>query len=93
MEKSTENVIEFLNGEKTCTVTFNSRRHISKVKKLYGQKKEEFEYLIENPDGSICAKFPVEWIRIRPGRELTKEQRDALAERMKIARSNRSPES
>ena len=86
MEKSTENVIEFLNGQKTCAVTFNSRKYITKIRRLHDKYPDDFDYLEENKDGSICARIPVSWIRISRPRELTEEQKEVLAERMKAVR-------
>lgn len=30
-----ENMIEFLSGQRTCTVTFTNQKHINRIKKLY----------------------------------------------------------
>ena len=91
---SNENCIEFLTGQQTATVTFNSRRHITRIKRLYGDRKDDFTYFRENEDGSICAKIPLKWIKINPGsktpRLLTEEQKEELRERMKRARSEKS---
>ena len=35
-----ENVLEFLSGQYTCTVTFTNQKHINRVKKLYEERKE-----------------------------------------------------
>lgn len=85
-----ENVIEFLNGDKYAWVTFSSKRHINKIKKIHTVRSEDFKNFIENSDGSICACIPLKWIKINPGsnkpRNLTDEQRKAIAERFKEAR-------
>lgn len=91
MAESTENVIEFLNGQRTCVVTLNNGSHIRKLKKLYEEHKEDFKYFHENSDGSVCAKIPLKWIRFSIGRgkrELTDEQREELRERMAKARAS-----
>lgn len=86
---SNENCIEFLTGKQSATITFSSRKHINKIKKLYGDDnwKDSFSYFHENEDGSICAKIPVKWIRISPGsktqRNLTEEQKEELRARMR----------
>ena len=58
-ETNNENAIEFLTREKYAVVSFTSPRHINKVKKLYEERREDFKYLKENKDGSICAKLPM----------------------------------
>ena len=66
MENS-ENMIEFISGTRTATVTFTNQKHINRIKKLYEERKDDFKYFVENPDGSICAKLPLKWIKINPG--------------------------
>lgn len=87
-----ENMIEFLSGQRTCTVTFTNQKHINRIKKLYEERKDDFTYLIENPDGSICAKIPLKWIKINPGskegRVMTEEQKEAARLRLAKAREN-----
>ena len=73
-----ENMIEFLAGTRTATVTFTNGKHIRKIKDLYETNKEDFKYYYENEDGSICAKIPLKWIRIsagRAGREMLLQER------------------
>lgn len=89
MENS-ENMIEFISGARTVTVTFTNQKHINRVKKLYEERKDEFKYLKENKDGSICAKFPTKWIKInagsKTGRVMTEEQKEAARIRLANAR-------
>ena len=66
MENS-ENMIEFISGTRTATVTFTNQKHINRIKKLYEERKDDFKYFKENKDGSICAKLPLKWIKINPG--------------------------
>ena len=89
MENS-ENMIEFISGTRTATVTFTNQKHINRIKKLYEERKDDFKYFIENKDGSICAKIPLKWIRINPGskekRIMTEEQKEAARKRLEEAR-------
>ena len=57
--ENNENMIEWLSGSHSATVTFTNRKHISRIKKLYEERKEEFKYYHENKDGSVCAKIPL----------------------------------
>ena len=88
---STENVIEFITNSHTVTVTFTSRKHINRIKKLYEEHKDDFKYFVENQDGSVCAKIPLKWIKINPGskngRVMTDEQREAARIRLANARN------
>lgn len=90
--ENTENCIEFITGEKYCVVTYTSRKHINRIKKIYKERKDEFEYLHENSDGSICAKIPTKWIKMNPGsktgRIMTDEQKEAARQRFAQYRKN-----
>ena len=89
-ERNMENVVEFISGTRTATVTFTNQKHINRIKKLYEERKDDFKYFIENKDGSICAKIPLKWIRINPGskekRIMTEEQKEAARIRLANAR-------
>ena len=88
---SSENVIDFITGERTATVTFTNRKHINRIKNIYEERKDDFKYFRENPDGSICAKIPLKWIKISPGskegRIMTEEQKEASRIRLQNARN------
>ena len=88
--ENTENMIEFISGTRTATVTFTNQKHINRIKKIYEERKDDFKYFIENPDGSICAKLPLKWIKInagsKEGRVMTEEQKEAARIRLANAR-------
>ncbi len=92
--ESSENMIEFISGTRTATVTFTNQKYINRIKKIYEERKDEFKYLVENPDGSICAKLPLKWIKISPpkrnSRIYTEEEKQKIAERLGNARRNKS---
>ena len=92
--ENTENVLEFISGTHTATVTFTNKKHINRIKKLYEERKDDFKYFIENPDGSVCAKIPLKWIKINPGskqkRVMTEEQKEAARIRLQKARENKN---
>ena len=88
--ENTENMIEFISGTRTATVTFTNQKHINRIKKLYEERKDDFKYFKENPDGSVCAKIPLKWIKInsgsKEGRVMTEEQKEAARIRLANAR-------
>ncbi len=88
--ENTENMIEFISGTRTATVTFTNQKHINRIKKLYEERKDDFKYFKENEDGSICAKLPLKWIKInagsKEGRVMTEEQKEAARIRLANAR-------
>ena len=93
--ENTENMIEFISGTRSATVTFTNQKHINRMKKLYEERKDEFKYFKENSDGSVCAKIPVKWVKINAGslpgtgkkREMTEEQKEALRQRLAAGRA------
>lgn len=88
-----ENVIEFLRDQKTATVTFCQKKFISKIRSLAEKFPDDCEITHENPDGSIVAHIPVKWIKInnpqRKSRDISDEEREAVGERLKLARQKR----
>ena len=85
-----ENMIEFISGTRTATVTFTNQKHINRIKKIYEERKDDFKYFKENTDGSVCAKIPLKWIKInagsKTGRVMTEEQKEAARIRLANAR-------
>ena len=90
-ERNMENVLEFMSGARTVTVSFTNQKHINRIKKLYEERKDDFKYFHENADGSICAKIPLKWIKLNPGskngRVMTEEQKEAARVRLANARN------
>lgn len=78
-----ENVIEWLKEDSIATLTLSQRRMITRVKRLSETHPEECEIVAQNKDGSICAHVPVSWIRIKPPKHLTEEQRQDAAKRLR----------
>ena len=92
--ENTENVLEFISGTRTATVTFTNQKHINRIKKLYEERKDDFKYFKENTDGSVCAKIPLKWIKInagsKTGRVMTEEQKEAARIRLQKVRENKN---
>ncbi len=77
-----ENGIEFIKDAETAVAQFSQGRFKTRLKRLAAKHPEECQILAENPDGTLLAHIPVEWIRINPGMELTEEQKRKRAEAM-----------
>ncbi|MCD8371231.1 MAG: hypothetical protein LUC94_13085 [Clostridiales bacterium] len=82
MDRCTENVIEFLENANVATVSFSQGRYKSRIRKLAIEKPDMCEIIAENADGSLCAHIPVSWIKIKPPKEFTSEQRAKMGERL-----------
>ena len=81
-----ENCVEFLNNQKTMTVSFCSQKWITKIKKLSQSNPDDVEIIAENKDGSICAKLPIKYLKISTPRKVSDEQRQKASERFKKLR-------
>ena len=79
-----ENAIEWLEGSKTMTVTISNRKIANRIRKLKEQHPDEVEIVADGPEngGYLYAHIPTEWLKIRPKRELTEEERKVLTERI-----------
>lgn len=81
-----ENCVEFLNNQKTMTVSFCSQKWITKIKKLSQSNPDDVEIIAENKDGSICARLPIKYLKISAPRKVSDEQRQKASERFKKLR-------
>ena len=60
------------------------------IKKLKAKYPDEVEIRHENKDGSIMAFMPLKWMRIKPPRVLSDEQKKIASERMKRLRDQKT---
>ena len=58
-----ENVIEWMDGDDTISVTLYQKRFITKVRRL-AEQDSRVEILAENSDGSIFAHLPIEMLKL-----------------------------
>ena len=86
-----ETIYEHADGNDTFTVTAAERWSAGMIRRLAEKHPTEVVITAENEDGSIVARVPASWMRIVPKRtvELTDEQREERAERMRRAREVR----
>lgn len=71
-----ENVIKWLDGEDTISVTLHQKKYVNKVRRL-AESDERIEILAENKDGSIFAHLPIEVLK------LEKKRRNEIGEERK----------
>lgn len=61
-DNNNENCIEFLSGERFTTVSFSNRKHINRIKKIYEERKDEFnlpnnsEYMTEKEQEIVYSR-------------------------------------
>lgn len=88
-----ENVIEWLDGDNTISVTLYQKRLVNKVRRL-ANTDNRVQILAENNDGSIFAHLPLEMLKLTQKHKsnITDERREELAERMRnMPRSKNDP--
>lgn len=78
-----ENVIEWLDGQKTATGTFSQKKHINKIKKMAEERPDLVQIDWENADGSIVAHFPVSMVKLRFPNEISPESRAKMVENLR----------
>lgn len=78
-----ENTIEWTRDSETAVLSLTQGRTITRVLKLAGEHPEKCKVIAMNKDGSVCVKIPTSWIRINPGMNLTDEQRNKMANRIR----------
>lgn len=87
-----ETCMEYLDIDKHATFCSSERKWINKIYKLKEKYPDEvhIEVSEEENDGMIIAQVPKTWMKLSPPakRNFTDEQRAAMAERMRAARSN-----
>ena len=78
-----ENVIEWLRGDSTVTVTFCSNsKYNTKVRRLAEQYPNDVQIVAENVDGSIVAHLPLKYIKVSAPKQVSEEVKEASRERM-----------
>lgn len=84
-----ETCINYCDDDKAF-VSSDERRWINRVRKLKEDYPEQVRVIRqpEENDGCIYATVPIKWVRINPPKKtnLTDEQKQALADRMKQVR-------
>lgn len=82
MERSQENVIEWLTNEPRATVTASQPRLITALKKYAKERPNECQIVATNSDGTMVARVPTAWAVVRPPRriEMTEERKEQLRE-------------
>ena len=64
MDRLKENLIEWITGSKTATVTFSQKKYVNRIKRLAEKHPDTIEIVAENEDGSITAHIPVKAVHL-----------------------------
>lgn len=86
----TEFAIEWIKGADTATITTPASTKMCNSLKGYAVSHPgEVQITYENKDGSMVAHVPVRWVKVRPPRKVSEEQRVRAAERLAKARATK----
>lgn len=78
-----ENAIYWTNGDENCTVNFTQVKYITKVKRLAEKFPDDVKIKSEK-NGVLIATLPVKAVKLNiVERELTDEERELMAERIR----------
>lgn len=86
-----ENVIEWITGSNTATVTISQKKYQSKIRRLAEKYPDDVNILTDNNGDCIVAHMPLKYIHIFASEShLTEEQRKANGERLKKLRQTKN---
>ncbi len=88
-----ENNIEWLSGQKKVSAYITQERFKNKIRTLANEHPELCNIIQTNDDGSMFCHIDISCVKISAPRQLTDEQREAAAERLKIVRERKTKES
>lgn len=90
MPEEYENAIEWLDGQKTATVTLHSMKLRNRVLKLAKEHPDKVTIIARPEDkgqnGILYARIPISWLKIQPPRAVSEKERMRLAETGKATR-------
>lgn len=95
MKDIKETSIDRIQGETSCSVFTSELKFINQIKKWAQKHPDKVSIIAENNDGSILAHVPNEWFNfVGPKKQynLSQEQREARAARMRELATNRNKE-
>lgn len=95
MKDIKETSIDRIQGEASCSVFTSELKFINQIKKWAQKHPAKVSIIAENSDGSILAHVPNEWFNfVGPKKQynLSQEQREARAARMRELATNRNKE-
>ena len=87
-----ETVVEYTKGNPYITVSSTDSVWAKRILKVCNENPAETRIVAQNPDGSICAKMPKNYLKLSPPRKrkpLTEEQKAVVANRLHSARTAR----
>jgi len=91
-DRTNENCIEWLTGQKTATYTLSQTKYVNRAKKFAEEYPDEVQIMAENPDGSVVLHFPLSWLKFSPPRKMSDELKEINGKRLQEYRASKASE-
>ena len=91
MSELLENNIQWYTNQKTVTASFTQKKFVSRFREKF-RDNPDVQIVADNKDGSICVRFPLNWVKLSPPRQVSDEQKAAAAERLRKYRQEQQQE-
>lgn len=87
MAELSENVIKWITGDETISVTVSQKKFVNRIKR-FALTDENVVILAENNDGSVFAHLPISYLKLSPKRTVnqTVQEKSEWAEKMRKSR-------
>ncbi len=91
MDDFKETAWDHVTGEKFATFSTSEKKWIKAIEDLKKKYPDDVDIRVVNEDGSLVARLPASWFKIRPKKQtnMTQEQKDAARARLENARQKR----
>ena len=78
-----ETAVNYTVGEKVATFYTAEKSYINCIKKWLEEYPNDIEIKYKNKDGSLICNIPKSWVKIRPPRKVSEQQKKNSSERFK----------
>lgn len=78
-----ETAVNYIVGEKIASFYTAEKSYIENIKKWSKEYPKDVIIRHVNNDGSILCQLPKSWVKIRPPRKMSEEQKNLASERFK----------
>ena len=78
-----ETAVNYIVGEKIATFYTAEKIYIDYIKEWVKEYPNDIKIEYKNKDGSLICQIPKSWVKIKPPRKMSEEQRERAAERFR----------
>ena len=78
-----ETAVNYIIGEEAATFYTAEKSYINSINKWLKEYPNDIEIKYKNKDGSLICHIPKSWIKIKPPRKISEQQKKNASERFK----------